>query len=149
MRAMLIDPELRTLTEVQYDGKNGEVYRLLDCNSIGIAAYLNGSIDKGFDCVFASDDLIEDRGDSRHWFQIDAERDPPTSYPVAGPGLAVGTDDQGENADLKISLAELQSRVTFTRRKFRGFRTLSDDEARAAGADIALEVVAPIVDEGK
>ena len=149
MRAILIDPEIKTLTEVNYDGENGEVYRLLGCGSVGIVAYLNNpTSDGGFDCVFASDDLLDDR-EPRYWFQVDAERDLPTSYPIAGPGLAVGTDDQGENADLKISLAELQSRVTFTRRKFRGFRTLSDAEARARGADIALEVVAPIVDEGK
>jgi hypothetical protein len=145
MRAILIDPEKQTLTEVQIDRGYEAINAALGCGSFTTGAFLNGNLSRGFDSVAVSDDDMEDRGDPSFWFQVDADRDPPSSFPIAGPGLAVGTDGQGEDCDVRIGIAELTQRVTFTRRKFRGFTVRTD----VPGADLAVEMKAPIVDDGK
>jgi len=141
MRAILIDPEKQTFTEIQLNGDDyREINSILCCRSHTLGAHLNGSIAKGFDAVYASDDCLEDRDDPRFWFQVDAERDPPSSFPIAGLGLALGTDTEGAGCDVRISVEELAKRVTFTRRKFRGFDV---SETRYG---IKVDVKAPIID---
>ena len=117
-----------------------EINGILCCRSHTLGAHLNGSIAKGFDAIYVSDDCLEDRDDPRFWFQVDAERDPPSSFPIAGLGLALGTDTEGAGCDVRISVEELAKRVTFTRRKFRGFDV---SETRYG---IKVDVKAPIID---
>jgi hypothetical protein len=147
MRAILIDPETQAITETQLNGDGyKEIEALLRCDSFTIGAHLRGSIEKGFDAVYASDDYLEDRDNPRFWFQVDADRDPPSSFPIAGLGLACGTDTEGNGCDARISIAELRSRITFTQRKFRGF-TVAE-----IPSGIQVELHAPIIDgteEGK
>jgi hypothetical protein len=57
----------------------------------------------------------------RFWFQVDADREPPSSYPLCGLGLVQGTDKAGETVDARISLDELRAPITFTERAFKGF----------------------------
>jgi hypothetical protein len=141
MRAILIDPEKRTLTEIQLkNGRYREINRILRCRSHTIGAWLSGTIEKGFDAISASDDDLEDRDDPRFWFQVDVHRNPPSSFPIAGFGLAIGTDTEGATCDVKISVEELAKRITFTQRKFRGFET------RDIPDGIAIDVKAPIID---
>jgi hypothetical protein len=141
MRAILIDPETRTLTEIQLDGDDyREINGVLCCRSHTLGAHLNGTIEKGFDAVYTSDDNLEDRDDPRFWFQVDADRDPPSSFPIAGLGLALGTDTEGAGCDVKISVEELAKRITFTKRKFRGF------ESREIPGGIAVDLKALIID---
>jgi hypothetical protein len=149
MRAILIDPEKRTFTEVQIGKDIDQIRTLLKCESFtGSGRALNGSLSKGFDAILVSDDYLEDReaDELRFWFQVDADRNPPSSYPIAGLGLAHGVDEEGETCDLRISAEELAKRITFTRRKFRGFETFTGDAARARGADLVVEIKAPIID---
>src|SRR5215471_11584055 len=101
MRAILIDPEKRTLTEIEITGNDDdleEIYALLHCKRFASSGRnLNGSLEAGFDNILVSDDDMEDRDDPRFWFQVDADRDPPSSYPIAGRGLAVGVGRKGES----------------------------------------------------
>jgi hypothetical protein len=145
MRAILIDPEKKTVTEIQLkSGDYREIRAILQCHSIASSAHLGGSIAKGFDAVFVSDDLLEEREDPRFWFQVDASRDPPSSFPIAGRGVAMGTDSKGDACDVRIGVAELASWITFTQRKFRGFKLSSKSSADVT--HLSIDVVAPIVD---
>jgi len=145
MRAILINPEKRTVSEIEHPGGGyRETNRILGCNEYTLGAWLNGSISKGFDAVYASDDPLEDRDNPRFWFQVDADRNPPSSFPIAGLGLALGTNAEGESCDVRISVDELAKRITFTQRKFRGFTVESSDEGD--NAFITVEPVAPIID---
>jgi hypothetical protein len=147
MRAILIDPEKRTITEIQLKGKGfRETNAVLRCHSHTTGAFLSGSLEEGFDAVYVSDDPLEERDDPRFWFQVDADRNPPSSYPLAGLGLALGTDPRGASCDVGISVEELRRRITFTQRKFRGFETFTGAAARARGADLVVEPRAPLVD---
>src|SRR5262245_14901353 len=68
MRAILIDPEKRTFTEIQLDGDDyRKIKRVLCCRSHTLGAHLDGSIERGFDAVYVSDDELEDRDDPRFW----------------------------------------------------------------------------------
>ena len=123
MRAILIDPETKTFTEIQIADDIDGIQKVLRCGRFTTGGRpLRGSLSTGFDTLYVSDDNLEDREGPRFWFQVDADRDPPSSYPIAGPGLAYGIDSNGAACDVGISVAELQSRITFTQWKFRGFR---------------------------
>ena len=148
MRAILIDPEKRTISEIQVEAKGiAYIREALGCRSFTTGSHpLTGSMAKGFDALYVSEDDLEDADDPRFWFQVDADRDPPSSYPIAGRGLVVGTDKEGEDCDARISVAELTPRITFTQRKFRGFEVHTGAEARARGAVVVVEAKAPIID---
>ena len=104
----------------------------------------------GFDSILVSDEPIEDLNpeDTKYWFQVDADRDPPSSYPICGRGLVQGADKFGETCDVTISIAEVRSCITFTQRRFQGF------EVRHGSAEMfgermpmmSVSPIAPIVD---
>jgi hypothetical protein len=145
-RAILIDPQKRTLTEIRIGRDIEEIYTALQCHTFTSGAHLSGSLEKGFDAIYVSDDELEDRDDPRFWFQVDADREPPSSHPIAGFGLAHGVDTEGYTCDLRISAADLAKRITYTQRKFKGFvsETLTSREGEPVG--LKVEAVAPIID---
>lgn len=149
MRAILIDPEKRTINELQFEGgENGykTIQAALGCDSFTQGAYLNGSIEAGFDVLYVSDDEISEESSPQFWFQVDANREPPSSYPLSGLGFVIGIDREGEECDARIGLDELRRRITFTQRKFRGFETFTGDAALARGAHFVVEAKTPIID---
>lgn len=124
MRAILIDAEKRTLREISLaDGEAKTIRATLGCDSFTTGAWpLNGSMAKGYDTIFVSNDDTEGRDPSpQFWFQVDADCDPPSSYPIAGNGLVLGIDEVGASCDASIPIDELTPRIAFTRRKIRGF----------------------------
>jgi hypothetical protein len=63
-------------------------YRMLNCCRIAnCSRSLRGNMTERFDSIYVSDDFVEDRHEPRVWFQVDADRTPPSSYPIAGKGL--------------------------------------------------------------
>jgi hypothetical protein len=140
MRAILIDPEKQSISEIQVESGFENIQAALRCDCFTEGAYLSGSIEKGFDAVYASDDELSEEDNPRFWFQVDADRNPPSSFPIAGLGLALGTDTEGNGCDVRISVAELTSRITFTQRKFHGFTVTEIPHG------IKIEPNAPIID---
>ena len=94
--------------------------------------------------LYVSDDQIEDEDDPRFWVQVDADRNPPSSYPIAGLGLVCRTDPNGAGCGARISIIELKSRIRFTQRKFRGFQTQIREAAH--GPHLVVEMKAPLID---
>lgn len=141
MRGILIDSAAQAVAEIEWSGEYEDMLKILECEAIAEGAYLGGSIEHGFDAVMVSDDYLEDRDNPRFWFQVDANRDPPSSYPIAGRGLAVGTDPEGKSCDVCVRTEDLVHRVTFTQRKFRGF-----DVRKPREGVLVVDVVAPIID---
>ena len=142
VRAILIDPEKRALTEIHIGNGIEEIYAALHCEHFTTGAYLNGSIEKGFDSIFVSDDYLDERDEARFWFQVDADREPPSSHPIAGFGLAHGVGTKGELCDVRISAGDLAKRITYTQRKFKGFKTKTSNTA----PHISVTAIAPIID---
>jgi hypothetical protein len=154
VKAVLIDSEHKTLSEIQLvdPGEHDhleELYRVLKCRRITSGAHLGGTLEDGFDSIFVSDDDLENRDDPRFWFRVDADRNPPSSFPIAGLGLAHGTNREGAMCDVKISVAELAKRITFTQRKFKGFSVTAFDPTKQHGLVrplVQVDVIAPIID---
>lgn len=147
-KAFLIDADLRSITEIDFVGGYTAIQKVVGCKSFTTGSRpLNGSILKGFDAIYVSDDYLEDRDDPKGWFQVDAHRDPPSSFPTAGRGLVIGTDRMGEDCSARISLEELTARVTFTRRKFRGFNVKEGKSGSVFNIEVTMN--APIIDEGE
>ena len=121
MRALLINPKQRTITEIDYDGTPEAMCKLIGCDSFKIASTLKGWLQEGFDTVWVSNDELDEDKYPNRWFQIGVGTDR-ASYPIAGKGLVVGTDKAGENYPAIISRDELIRRVTFTTRKL-GFES--------------------------
>jgi len=116
MRAILIDPEKRSFEEIDFahdcDNVQGRIYAWSGCR-----LPFHGSFEDGFDTLY----VIQDRGDPRFWYEIDAKEDSRSSL-LTCCGLIFGVDKDGETCDAHISLEELRVRVTFTQRIFRGFK---------------------------
>ena len=92
MKAILIDPVARSVTEVEYEGGLDSLYRLLDCQRVD-ALHLNGNIfEDGWNSVFIDDEaLLDEENAPRHYFEIETERGwsppvgstPPSSSPTS------------------------------------------------------------------
>lgn len=106
MRAILIDPELRAFTEIQISEDFRDIQAILKCRSFTNAAFLNGSMANGFDAIYASDDHLGDRDNPRFWFQVDTDRAPPSSHPIAGLGLAHGVGTEGDLSAKMVARGE-------------------------------------------
>jgi hypothetical protein len=124
--AIFIDPSLRSFTPIRVGTDLKAIYEALGCSRITSSGRpLNGSLEQGFDSIFVRDEDLDATSNSpRYWFQVDADRNSPSSYPIGSKGLGHGTDRTGEMCDVGIGIDELKSRITFTERKFRGFTKL-------------------------
>jgi hypothetical protein len=155
MRALLIDPEARLISEVDIDGSCEEILDLLNTNHIAVGAELLGSD------VWIYDDYQDEIGENpKHWYQLDADRNSRLFPPHAGRGLVIGVDrrrpwphDDGiqfyegllgpdyrhsAHCDALTGIEDLAARITFTRRVFRDYYEHDDG---------FLSIVAPIVEE--
>ena len=161
MRAFVIDPEHRTVTEITTTGDWDAIRDLLNTYRIAIAApALVSYSDGGADAMYYDDYQDEALEDPRHWYQIDADLHSRLSPPRAGRALVIGVDHGkpypaddgvafyedlvgpdyrgGEHCDARISVEDLTARVTFTRRVFRDYETYNDG---------FISIVAPIIEE--
>jgi hypothetical protein len=146
VRAYLIDSKARTITEVKVGKGLRAIYDVLKCKHITASGRaLRGSYSDGFDSILVSDEPIEELNpeDTKYWFQVDADRDPPSSYPICGRGLVQGADKFGETCDVTISIAEVRSRITFTQRRFQGFE-VTNGFTEVLGERMPMMSVSPV-----
>jgi hypothetical protein len=109
MRAYLIDPELRTITEIDFAGGYKNIQEVVGCEEFTTGSRpLNGSLSKGFDAIYISDDCLDHDENLNDWFQVDAGREPSPRR-----GLVIGADTEGDDCDASISFEELTRRITF------------------------------------
>ena len=85
----------------------------------------------------------EIEGNPEFWFQIDADREQPSTFPIPGRGLVVGVTVDGLWCDAEITIEDLRRRVTFTRRRLRGYTTSTG----IMPGETWVGPIAPIVEE--
>lgn len=102
MEAYLIDPFDKNITKVEYTGDFRNIYQ-------HIGAPL-------FDCVIINDQgdivYVDDEGlfkPNQAFFSFRGHR----RLPLAGKGLVLGTDEEGESTPPKISLEEVKELIFF------------------------------------
>ena len=104
MKAFLIDPQAQTITEVEYSGDYTEIYKHIGADMFDVVR-----INRNGDCIFVDDEgLLKE---PEHFFAH-------TNYPnpLAGRGLVLGTDDEGDSAPPKVTLEKLREDVVFVDR---------------------------------
>lgn len=100
MKAILIDPFERKLSEVEYSGDYKQIYEHIDCHNFDCVRISS----KG-DTIFVDDEgLISCKVQCFFGF---------IGYPqpLAGKGLVLGTDINGESVDTTMTLEEMRKLV--------------------------------------
>lgn len=114
MRAILIDPVARTVTEVDYDGNYKSIYRLIEAHPFQVLQ-INET-----ESVFIDDEGLLHEPSPTHYFRFGTD-----GHPVSGKGLVLGVDDEGESVATQLTIAELQDMIQFVRLRFVGFEDIS------------------------
>jgi hypothetical protein len=103
---ILIDPELRLVTELQDEATLDNIHKLIGAETLshfGLATFDDGHKDFGW---------VDDGGLSRglpiHAFLLPRAKDP-----IAGKCVIVGANERGETADCAIPVAILRQDVTW------------------------------------
>lgn len=100
MRAYLIDPTEKTVVEIDYDGDFRSIYTLIEAELFA-AVFLNTNQD----CVYIDDEgLLK----PNTFFQIQGYPNP-----LAGKGLVLGTNAEGESIEPSLNLSWLRLNVSF------------------------------------
>jgi len=102
MKAYLINPFAREVTEVEYSGDFEQIYDFLG----GVRCFTCVTINQEGDGVFVDDEGL---------FNGDNEFFTVTGYPepLAGFGLVLGCDPEGESVAPALTLEDLRDRVKF------------------------------------
>ncbi len=102
MKAYLIDPFEKSITEVEYSGDFNDIYKLINADLFDVA-YIDDKLG-----VFVDDEGLFK--DNQAFFQV--------GYAIlAGYGLVLGTDDEGNSISPDISLKALANKVRFLTRE--------------------------------
>ena len=121
MRAILIDPQQRTVTEIEVQGKDyTELYGILDCDIFTSSVR------------FETEDmmLIDDEGlfkEPEDFFIL--TQDFPA--PIAGKAVILGTDDEGDTAPCLIPLERITKQISWASRNEARMAIRAQREARS------------------
>lgn len=98
MKAILIDPHQREVTEVEYDGVYTSIYKLIDAETFDLARLPDG------DGIFVDDEGLLKQ-------PIDFFRLQGMTEPLTGKGLVLGSDAEGESIPPKITIEQIKKRI--------------------------------------
>ena len=105
MKAILIDVKTQEIKEVEYDNTLQNIYDLIDCRAFDLVR-LN-EVDGIFNSIFVDDEgLLKDNlyfeySDSGRVFQL------------AGSGLILGVDDEGNSISPTLNVEDVKGKVSF------------------------------------
>lgn len=122
IKAILINPFERTVEEVEYNGDYKHIYTLIDAHSFDVAR-----IDRN-DAIFVDDEglFAAESEDCPQEFFVYLDDDGPRF--LAGKGLILGCDSEGESISPVVTLDEARYRVRFFRPEHKG---VAINQARA------------------
>jgi hypothetical protein len=106
MKAFLIDPYAMTVTETTYSGNYNEIYGKIDCSIFTCVTFNDEE-----DTVFIDDEGLVNGKEQAFFRIIDTPRG--DTYPLVGKGLVLGTDEDGESVEPKITLEKLKKQIQF------------------------------------
>ena len=100
MKAMLIDPHKREVTEINWDGSHDSLTNLIGAEFLDFARLDNGDLIAVNDIGFKDPNAYFFHLNYYNW--------------LAGKAVLIGSSDAGENADCKDSLAQTRPKVIFS-----------------------------------
>lgn len=101
MKAILINPFEQSVTEVDYSGDYNQIYEFIEAQMFDVARI---SHDDG---IFVDDEGL--LNSPTHFFEHSDYHSP-----LAGKGLIVGCNSEGESVDCKTTVDEVKAKVTFS-----------------------------------
>ena len=101
MKGILIDPEKGTITEVEVEKGIDAIYKLIDCDCFDIQ-HINERA-KQTNGIYVDDNGL--CGQIKFGFQYGENQ------PIAGKGLILGCDRNGETVDTNLNLEEVKATV--------------------------------------
>ena len=104
MKAFLIDPELKEITEVKYNGNYKQIYTLTGCKTFDVVRIPYGS-----DGIYVDDEGLY--ADVLHKWEFNLHHQPPIK--LVNKGFVLGCDDNGDTEEPTISLDLLKHFVTW------------------------------------
>jgi hypothetical protein len=101
MKALLIDSKNRTVKQIEIGEHYTEISKAIGCDVFSAPHIMQNN-----DTLYCDDEgLLKN---PEHFFLLDGY-----PQPLAGNGLILGCDDEGESIDVSMNLVELSSKVTF------------------------------------
>jgi hypothetical protein len=117
MRAILINPFAKTVSEVEFDGNWRSISAWLDCEIFTIIRLAR------YETLFIDDEgLLTDKPQAFFAWQGYPQ-------PLAGRGLILGEDDEGETVATDLTIDEVRARVTFPAVEVVGWLPATSSEA--------------------
>lgn len=115
MRAILIDPYDKSISEIEYDGTLESAYAIISCYTIqGV------SIDDDHVVYVDEEGLLHEPKPFWQWWG--------SPNPIAGKGLIVKIDGEGEDAAATVPLDTITKLVSFPPVRFTGMETSVDEQ---------------------
>tara|TARA_R110000772_G_scaffold30806_5_gene76493 strand:+ start:3364 stop:3702 length:339 start_codon:yes stop_codon:yes gene_type:complete len=108
MKAILVNPFLRTITEVEMTDNYQEIYTQLSTDEITVGCFTTGWRCANDDILYVDDEGLFKKG----WPLFDVGRGDGSL--LAGKGLIQGDDGEGGAADVKSTVAEITELVRWT-----------------------------------
>tara|TARA_R100001163_G_C5008354_1_gene155103 strand:- start:346 stop:765 length:420 start_codon:yes stop_codon:yes gene_type:complete len=105
MKAILINPKLQTINEINYSGDYKDIYKLTECSTF-TAIY---PFDNCEDTIYLDDEGLLKSSNYCFTFRCDDGR----NEPLMGNALILGTDEEGDSKDVETSIDEIKRRVSF------------------------------------
>lgn len=103
MKAILINSTLKTVTEVDYSGNYKDIYKLLGCKMFEVV-HLDGD---GEDCFVDEEGLLTLTPETTFFFYKG------THQPIAGNGLILRCNDEGESVATELNVVTVKDNVRF------------------------------------
>lgn len=118
MRAILVDPDKRSLSEVDCTGKLEDIKRLMQIDSPIDVIVIDPT-----ETIYIDDEglLKLNEGDAYAVTRL------PSGAVIAGKMLIIGCDDEGDSAPTKLSLTQASPWFRFERRQFQGWKPGYED----------------------
>ena len=115
LRAFLIDPEAKTITQVTHNGDYKQIYEFIKCDCFTVV-----QLDK-VNCIYVDDEGL--LNNPRYFFTIKGY-----PQPLAGRGLVLGTDDEGDTTGTTIKMSWLQDNIGFKELSVQGFDPIPESK---------------------
>ena len=107
MKAILIDPILKEVKEVDYSGDYTDIYKLIECRTFDIVR-----IPVGNDGIYIDDEGLFTPINKQHWFTYRYNaHEMHQNIPLVNKGLVIGWDDEGNSIDCDSTVDSIKSSV--------------------------------------
>lgn len=115
MRAILIDPRAKTVEETECDGGLQDIYRLTQCDTIDAVRIGER------DTIYVDDNGLVSGEPEPFFMWADYPQ------PLAGRGLILAIDDEGETIGTELDIVLVRASVSFPAVEFTGMSTTHED----------------------